>query len=120
MVGPSPMRAALNGVEMLTQGGTIPAELKSALSQNPQVMSGAICFIGTRSPVEMLLDNLKAGVGMAEFFEGYPDLNSEHVQAVIDWENGQARGSSGPVKWPGQVAHLRLVLSVLTYVDSNC
>ena len=69
----------------------IPAELRNVLSQNPKVMSGAICFAGTRIPVQILLDNHRAGVSLAEFLDAYPDLTPEQVQAVMDWEDRQAR-----------------------------
>jgi uncharacterized protein (DUF433 family) len=70
---------------------TIPTELRHVLSIDPEVMSGAICFIGTRIPVQILLDNHRASVPLDEFLDAYPDLTKEQVQAVIDWEDGQAR-----------------------------
>jgi uncharacterized protein (DUF433 family) len=73
----------------------IPTELQDILSRHPQVMSGAICFTGTRIPVQILLDNHKAGISIEEFLDAYPDLTREQVQAVIDWEDRQARLALG-------------------------
>lgn len=69
---------------------TIPKELESVLSIDAEVMSGAICFVGTRIPVSILLDNVSAGVPLFEFFEDYPDLTKQQVQAVLDWERQKA------------------------------
>jgi uncharacterized protein (DUF433 family) len=69
----------------------IPEELKGILSQNPNIMSGSICFIGTRIPVKILLDNHREGVSILEFMDAYPDLASEQIQAVLDWQDHQTR-----------------------------
>lgn len=74
---------------------TVPVELKSVLSIDPEVMGGDICFIGTRIPVVILLDNIQAGVTLDEFFENYPDLTREQVQAVMDWEHQKAYEALG-------------------------
>ena len=73
----------------------VPEELSSLLSINPNIMSGAICFTGTRIPVQILLDNHRASVALDDFLDAYPDLTREQVQAVIDWEDRQARKQLG-------------------------
>jgi uncharacterized protein (DUF433 family) len=69
----------------------VPKELEGILSINPNIMGGAICFTGTRIPVKILLDNHRSSISVEEFLDAYPDLTREQVQAVIDWEDGQAR-----------------------------
>jgi uncharacterized protein (DUF433 family) len=73
----------------------IPAELTHVLNQDERVMSGAICFVGTRIPVQILLDNHRAGFSIETILENYPDLTREHVQAVLNWEDEQARRALG-------------------------
>ena len=73
----------------------IPSELKGVLSQNPNIMSGSICFIGTRIPVKILLDNTLDGVPILEFMDAYPDITSEQIQAVLRWQNDQTRKALG-------------------------
>ncbi|MBS1729084.1 MAG: DUF433 domain-containing protein [Armatimonadetes bacterium] len=68
----------------------IPEELKGVLSQNPNIMSGSICFVGTRIPVKVLLDNYVEGVPLAEFMDAYPDITSEQIQAVIAYRDRPA------------------------------
>lgn len=69
----------------------IPTELSGVLSQNPNIMSGSICFTGTRIPVKILLDNHREGVPILEFMDAYPDITSEQIQAVLDWQDKQTR-----------------------------
>jgi uncharacterized protein (DUF433 family) len=69
----------------------IPDELKGVLSQNPDIMSGSICFVGTRIPVKMLLDNHREGVSIIEFMDAYPDISSEQIQAVLNWQDHQTK-----------------------------
>ena len=61
------------------------------MSVDPNVMSGALCFTGTRIPVQVFLDNHLAGIPLVEFLDAYPDLSRDQVQAVMNWEDGQAR-----------------------------
>ncbi|MBI1331346.1 MAG: DUF433 domain-containing protein [Armatimonadetes bacterium] len=73
----------------------IPEELKGVLSQNPNIMSGSICFVGTRIPVKVLLDNYVEGVPLAEFMDAYPDVTLEQIQAVLRWQDRQTRAALG-------------------------
>ncbi len=74
---------------------TIPDELNHILSIDPEIMGGCMCFTGTRIPVDILLDNHRASVPLAEFLDAYPDLSLEQLQAVIDWEDKKAREALG-------------------------
>ena len=74
---------------------TIPEELKTILSSDPETMGGTICFTGTRIPVVILLDNVAAGVSMDEFYDSYPSLTPGLVEPVLHWENNQARKAMG-------------------------
>jgi len=69
----------------------IPDELKHVLEQDPEVMSGAVCFIGTRVPVQALLDTLHHGLGVDDFLTGFPDVPRDFANAVVRWEQNEAR-----------------------------
>ncbi len=73
----------------------IPRELENVLSQNPNIMSGAVCFAGTRVPVQALLDTLFFGETVDYFLDGYPDVTREQADAVVRWEQNQARATFG-------------------------
>ena len=53
------------------------------ITQNPNVMSGAPCFVGTRLPVATLFDNLKDGATLNQFVEWFPGVTLEQVKAVL-------------------------------------
>ena len=57
--------------------------LKEALWQDPERMSGAVCFRGTRVPVKTLFDHLANGE-LAEFYAGFPNVAPEMVATVLD------------------------------------
>ena len=73
----------------------VPEELKGTLTEDPEVMSGLMCFCGTRIPVSILLDNLHDGVTLEEFREGYPDVSDDQIQAVRDYQDKLIRLNLG-------------------------
>ena len=50
------------------------------ITVDPEIMSGAPVFSGTRVPVSALLENLEGGVSLDEFIENFPTVT--RVQAV--------------------------------------
>ena len=73
----------------------IPKELEGTLTYNPNVMSGAVCFAGTRVPVQALLDTLDDGDSLHDFLSGYPDVTPEQARTVLHWEQKKARKTLG-------------------------
>ncbi len=51
----------------------------SVISQSPDVMSGAIVFVGTRVSVQSLLDYLAGGHSLDEFLDDFPTVKREHA-----------------------------------------
>jgi len=72
----------------------IPAELQDVLDSNPRIIGGAVRFKGTRVPVQALLDTLDGGT-VDEFLDGWPDVTRLQAEAVIRWEQNQARRAFG-------------------------
>ncbi len=56
--------------------------LQEALWQDPDRVSGAVCFRNTRIPVKTLFDHIEQGK-LEQFFLGYPDVTPDMVQAVL-------------------------------------
>ena len=54
------------------------------LSQNPEEMSGAIVFAGTRVPLTHLFDYLESGADIEEFLNGFPSVSKEQVDSVLN------------------------------------
>lgn len=57
--------------------------MAQVVSQNPEVVSGALVFAGTRVPVEILIDYLKAGESLDRFLEGFPTVSREQAETFL-------------------------------------
>ena len=73
----------------------IPDELQGVLSLNPKIMSGSICFAGTRVPVIALLDTILCGQSVDYFLQDYPDVTRVKALSVVAWEQNKARSVLG-------------------------
>ncbi len=51
---------------------------------DPERMSGAPCFAGTRVPVQALLDHLEGGSTLDAFLEGFPSVKREQAVALLE------------------------------------
>ncbi len=58
-------------------------KISDVLSSDPEVVSGAVVFKGTRVPVEALFDNLAAGMSLDDFLENFPTVERAQVEAVL-------------------------------------
>ncbi len=56
----------------------------SLVSQNPEIMSGALCFPGTRVPVQNLFDYLEGSSSLEDFIEDFPSVSRERAIAVLE------------------------------------
>ena len=54
------------------------------ISCDEQVVSGALVFTGTRVPVQILIDYLKAGDSLDRFLEGFPTVTREQATAFLE------------------------------------
>jgi len=55
------------------------------VTSDPEILSGATVFSGTRVPVGALLDNLAAGITVDEFLENFPTVTREQVLRVLEF-----------------------------------
>jgi len=58
--------------------------LKGIIHSDPDIMGGTPVFMGTRVPLQNLIDSLEGGESIDEFLEGYPSVRREQVIAVIE------------------------------------
>jgi len=54
------------------------------VSRNPEVMNGALVFAGTRVPVEILIQHLKAGDSIDDFLEDFPSVTRDQAVAYLE------------------------------------
>jgi len=57
---------------------------KSVVSIDPEVMSGAPVFAGTRVPVRTLLDHIEAGDSLDVFLEDFPSVSRAQAVAFLE------------------------------------
>jgi uncharacterized protein (DUF433 family) len=54
------------------------------VTRDPEVMSGALCFAGTRVPVKNLFDYLGGSSSLEDFLEDFPSVSRERAVAVLE------------------------------------
>jgi uncharacterized protein (DUF433 family) len=51
---------------------------------DPEILGGTPVFVGTRVPVQTLLDYLEAGDPLDEFLDDFPSVSRNQVVAVLE------------------------------------
>ena len=65
--------------------GLIDAMKKSSVVKiDPEIMSGAPCFAGTRVPVRSLIDYIEGGDTLGEFLEQFPTVSRKQAVAYLE------------------------------------
>lgn len=59
-------------------------QLKGVVHSNPEILGGTPVFVGTRVPLQNLIDYLEGGESIEDFLDGFPSVKREQVIAVIE------------------------------------
>ena len=54
------------------------------VSRDPEIMSGAVCFAGTRVPVQNLFDYLEGNSSLEQFLDDFPSVSRDAAVAVLE------------------------------------
>jgi uncharacterized protein (DUF433 family) len=54
------------------------------IHSDPEILGGTPVFVGTRVPVQTLLDYLGAGDPLDEFLEDFPSVTRDQTVAVLE------------------------------------
>jgi uncharacterized protein (DUF433 family) len=57
---------------------------KDIVHSDPEIMGGTPVFVGTRVPLQNLIDSLEGGESIEDFLDGFPSVKREQVIAVIE------------------------------------
>lgn len=57
--------------------------VEDILSSDPEVMSGAVVFKGTRVPVEAFFENIAGGMSLDSFLDNFPTVERRQVEALL-------------------------------------
>jgi uncharacterized protein (DUF433 family) len=55
----------------------------SVIAVDPEIMSGAPCFVGTRVLVQTLFDYLDGGHPLADFLDDFPTVTEAQVHQLL-------------------------------------
>ncbi|HEX7151558.1 MAG TPA: DUF433 domain-containing protein [Thermoanaerobaculia bacterium] len=70
--------------ERLELAARLHATGSSVITSDPDVMSGAPVFRGTRVLAQTLIEHLEAGDSIDDFLEGFPSVSREQVIAFLE------------------------------------
>ena len=59
-------------------------DLQGIIHSDPEIMGGTPVFVGTRVPLQNLIDALEGGESIDEFIEGFPSVSRAQAIAVIE------------------------------------
>lgn len=59
-------------------------ELKGIVHSDPEILGGTPVFVGTRVPLQNLVDYLEGGESIEDFLDAFPTVQREQVIAVIE------------------------------------
>lgn len=57
-------------------------DLNGIVHSDPEIMGGTPVFVGTRVPLQNLIDYLEGGESIEDFLDGFPSVKREQVIAV--------------------------------------
>lgn len=64
-------------------------ESLNIVRSDPEIMSGALVFVGTRVPLQTFFDYLEGDEGLTEFLEDFPHLQASALRVLEVTANGK-------------------------------
>ncbi len=59
-------------------------DLKGIVHSDPEILGGTAVFVGTRVPLQNLIDSLEGGESVEDFLVAFPTVTREQAIAVIE------------------------------------
>ena len=59
-------------------------DFKGMVHSDAEIMGGTPVFVGTRVPLQNLVDSLEGGESIEDFLDAFPTVKREQVIAVIE------------------------------------
>jgi uncharacterized protein (DUF433 family) len=60
------------------------AKQRKIIHSDPEILGGTPVFVGTRVPVQNLIDCLEAGDSLDEFLDSFPTVTREQAVAALE------------------------------------
>jgi uncharacterized protein (DUF433 family) len=58
-------------------------KLQSVVHSDPEILGGTPVFVGTRVPLQNLIDSLEGGKSIEDFLDGFPSVRRDQVLSAI-------------------------------------
>ena len=62
----------------------MPIKLEDIVHSDPEILGGTPVFLGTRVPVQNLLDYLRGGDTLEDFLLDFPSVRRDQAEAALD------------------------------------
>jgi uncharacterized protein (DUF433 family) len=59
-------------------------QVTTVVHSDPEILGGTPVFVGTRVPLQNLIDYLAAGDSLDEFLDQFPSVSREQAQAALE------------------------------------
>jgi uncharacterized protein (DUF433 family) len=69
---------------MILNATEVPMRMSAIVHRDPQILGGAPVFVGTRVPLQALLDHLEDGDTIDTFLESFPTVTREQVIGFLE------------------------------------
>lgn len=76
----------------------MPDESALVVQSDPDIMSGAPVFVGTRVPFQALLDYLEAGQPLSDFLEDFPTVPKQQAITALEQAKEALLAHANPVR----------------------
>lgn len=70
---------------------------ESVVHSDPDILGGTPVFIGTRVPVQALIDYLEGGHGLDDFLDDFPSVSRELAVAALEQARVHLMADAHPV-----------------------
>ncbi len=88
MKSPRPHRLDTRTENRVALGSAHPEEVLSAVTSvihcDPDILSGEPVFVGTRVPLQNLIDYLAAGDSLEKFLDAFPSVTRQQAIAALE------------------------------------
>ena len=66
------------------------------IETNPDILGGTPVFVGTRVPVQTLIDYLEAGERLDDFLDDFPTVSRDQAVAALELAREALRAHASP------------------------
>jgi uncharacterized protein (DUF433 family) len=71
-------------------------KLEDIVHSDPEILSGTPVFVGTRVPVQSLIDHLRAGDSLEVFLQDFPSVRREQAESALELAGEALTGVAAP------------------------